>query len=264
MGIMNFIAKVLSFTHTTSNGAVVSDVKGDPGGGANLTAQHFQPAGDDASPLPGDYVLFAPGQREGKVMATGYVDPNSARVSGPGEKRIYARNSLGIVVAEIHIKSTGEITAFNAIGESTISPLGEIKSANFLGSHTIFPDGTIRASNFIGSHTILSDGTITAANAIASQVMLPNGTITTKNTLANHVMLPDGTISSFNALGSHVMLSTGLHTINGLVTIDASGTLTAPKVVANDSLIIDGLEVKEHDHPAGTPPGDTGAGPQIP
>lgn len=264
MGLRGLIAKILSFTHTTTNGAVISDVKGDPGGGANLTAQNFQPAGDDASPLPDDYALFVPGEREGKVMAAGYVDPVNARVSGPGEKRIYARNSLGIPVAEIHIKSTGEITAFNALGSITISPLGEIKSTNLLGSHTIFPDGTIRATNLIGSHTILSDGTIRAANLIGSQTILPNGTITTANALSSHVMLPDGTVTTINALGSHVMLPIGTHIFNGLVTIDVSGTLTAPKIVATDSLIIDGLEVKEHDHPAGTPPGDTGAGPQTP
>ena len=51
---MGRIALVLSFIRSLANGANVSDVKVDSGGGANTTAQHFAPAGDDSHPLPDD------------------------------------------------------------------------------------------------------------------------------------------------------------------------------------------------------------------
>jgi hypothetical protein len=54
---MGLIAKLLSFVRVERNGAKINDVKVDPGGGPNITAEHFAPIGDDAHPLPGDFVV---------------------------------------------------------------------------------------------------------------------------------------------------------------------------------------------------------------
>ncbi len=106
---MGLIAKLLSFVRTKADGAHVSDVKIDPGGEANLTAQHFACPGDDSHPLPGDYVASSPSTGSGTEQITGYIDPANAGQAGPGEKRIYSRDSSGTVVAVVWLRDDGTI-----------------------------------------------------------------------------------------------------------------------------------------------------------
>ena len=54
---MGRVAKLLSFVRLTRNNAKVSDVKIDPGGGPNITVEHFAAPGDDSFPLKTDYVV---------------------------------------------------------------------------------------------------------------------------------------------------------------------------------------------------------------
>jgi len=116
---MGRLAVVLSFFRTLRNGANVSDVKVDPGGGANATAEHFSSSGDDSQPLPGDYALLVGSTGEGREEVSGYIDPLNAGTAAPGEKRIYARStSTGDVVASLWLKNTGEVVCSNAAGGS--------------------------------------------------------------------------------------------------------------------------------------------------
>jgi hypothetical protein len=117
---MSRIATVLSFERTEVDDAQVSEVKVDPGGGANVTAQHFAPPGDDSHPLPGDFVATTASPGSGNEHATGYVDPANEPQSGPGEKRIYARNGDGAVTAVVWLKSDGEVLVESVEGGSVI------------------------------------------------------------------------------------------------------------------------------------------------
>ncbi|MCP4444595.1 MAG: hypothetical protein GY811_04520 [Myxococcales bacterium] len=192
---MGRIAAILSFIRSSAHGAKVSDVKVDPGGGANVTAQHFAPAGDDAHPLPGDYAITVGVPRTGSEAVVGYVDPNSDQKAQAGDKRIYARDSGGVVVVEVWLQGDGTALVVNGAGSFRLSPDGSIKGDNGAGSFELAAGG-----NFL---------------------------------------------------------------VNG-VTIDTSGNITSPATVTGStvagtaSLTAAGKEMKEHVHPAGTPPGDTG------
>ena len=69
---MGRIAKLLSFVRVVRNGANLSDVKVDPGGGANITAEHFATPGDDSHPMPNDYVALSADSGTGRESAIGY------------------------------------------------------------------------------------------------------------------------------------------------------------------------------------------------
>ncbi|MFW6031043.1 MAG: hypothetical protein ACOC9T_00510 [Myxococcota bacterium] len=103
------IGKLLSFVRTEVDDAHVSDVKVDPGGGDNRTAQHFACPGDDSHPLAGDYVATAPSTGRGNEHVTGYIDPSNEPQAGPGEKRIYARDGDGAIVMVVWLKADGTL-----------------------------------------------------------------------------------------------------------------------------------------------------------
>lgn len=114
---MGRVAIVLSFERgTEKDGTPRVDVKCDPGGGANITAEHFTAAGEDAPPLPGDAVSLGESNGSGLEVATGYQDPKNAGKAEPGEHRVYARNPDGTVMCEIHLKGAGAIELSNDKG----------------------------------------------------------------------------------------------------------------------------------------------------
>lgn len=153
------IGLLLSFTRSIlPGGARVSDAKIDPGGGANTTAQHFSTPGDDSVPLPGDYVLAMPGQRAGTSNVVGYLEPKTEPVAGPGEKRIYARDALGAVVVEIHLKSSGEAIIFNSAVSMTLKSSGEATVSNSSASMTLSPAGSVKGANSSGSFELEAGG----------------------------------------------------------------------------------------------------------
>lgn len=123
---MGWIARVQSFVRVVRNGAKVSDVKVDPGGGANVTAEHFSAPGDDSQPIPGDYAAISKVGGTGRKVATGYLDPLNDPVAGPGEKRIYARDENGATIVQVWLKSDGEATILNANGQITLKPNGAV------------------------------------------------------------------------------------------------------------------------------------------
>lgn len=123
---MGLIAKLLSFTRTKVDGAHVSDVKIDPGGGANITAQHFGCPGDDSAPLPNDFVATTGAPGSGTEQVTGYIDPKNEPKAAAGEKRIYSRDSDGAVVAVVWLKNDGTVVIENGNGSIEMASGGDV------------------------------------------------------------------------------------------------------------------------------------------
>ncbi len=137
---MGRVAKILSFIRSAVNGAKVTDVKTDTGGGANITAQHFADAGDDAFPLVTDYALTMDVSGSGKEAVTGYLDPINTPKATAGDKRIYARDaSTGLVVVEVWLKSDSSAIINNKNGIITLQADGEINA----NGARITPDGDV-------------------------------------------------------------------------------------------------------------------------
>ena len=165
------LAKLLSFVRTTRNDAIVSDVKVDTGGGYNLTGEHFSAPGEDAHPLPDDYVVMMPVQATGRTVAVGYADPNNPQVAEPGEKRIYARDSSGAVIVELWLKADGSAVLANAIGSITLSPDGSIVSTNGIGTITLEAGGDVNINGAI----IDTDGNISSPTSVSAPSIVADG-----------------------------------------------------------------------------------------
>lgn len=149
---MGSIARILSFVRVIHNGAKLSDVEVDRGGGAVITAEHVAPPGDDSFPLKTDYVTTTPIDRTGGDVAMGYVDPINEPVAQEGEKRIYGRDpATGAVVNQVHLQANGDILLSNDIASVLIKADGSIKSDNGTGSFELRADGSINGNNGAGS-----------------------------------------------------------------------------------------------------------------
>lgn len=144
---MGVVAIIKNFSRRVVNGITIGEAQIKPDGISTLTAQHFQPAGDDAQPLDGDYAIGVPTQRTGVVAAAGYVDSQNAPVSAPGEKRIYARDpDTGAIVCSMWLKNDGtvDIQADGniTINGVTISSSGEVE----------IPSSLVLASKELAGH----------------------------------------------------------------------------------------------------------------
>lgn len=122
---MGRAVNVLSVTRANRNGMPITDIKCDPGGGANVTAEHAQPAGDDSHPLPNDYAAISGASGTGRQTAVGYFDPLNAPKAQPGEKRIYARDTAGALVVEVWLQNDGSCVVTNGAGTLLLQPDGE-------------------------------------------------------------------------------------------------------------------------------------------
>ena len=164
---MGRIAKILSFVRVIRNGANVSDIKTDPGGGANVTVEHFAPLGDDSHPLNTDYVATMDISRTGGGVAVGFVDPLNAPKASPGDKRIYGRDAdTGAVVVEIWLKNDGTAIVSNDNGSVVLSPGGSIKGDNGSGSFELAEGGDF----LVNGVTIDTGGNISATSVAATSV----------------------------------------------------------------------------------------------
>lgn len=105
---MGLIAELIEWFRTSDGDAQIAEARGNPGGDDVVTAPDFQPSGYDAQPLPGDYMLLVPGPEKGSWVIAGWVDPNNAGRSRPGDVRLYVRDSGGAVQGELHLTSDGE------------------------------------------------------------------------------------------------------------------------------------------------------------
>lgn len=146
---MGRIARVVSF--------IKRRVIVDPGGGPNITADHFSAPGDDSEPMPRDHCVASRSMRTGGGVVMGYTDSVNEPKAGSGEKRIYARDDSGVTVVEIWLKNDGTCLVANSGGSITLSPGGDIKGVNLSGSFELASSG-----NFVvNGVTIDIDGNIT-------------------------------------------------------------------------------------------------------
>jgi hypothetical protein len=148
------VAKLLSFVRRVRRAANVSDAKVNTGGGPNITAEHFSTPGDDSHPLPGDFVLLVQVQQTGRSAAAGYLDPLNEQTAGPGERRIYSRDSAGATVSTIWLKNTGDVLIDNGAGSIELQASGDVVINNVI----ITPAGDICTPTKITTPSIIVNG----------------------------------------------------------------------------------------------------------
>jgi len=174
---VGLIGYLLGFTRRSDN---VSDVKSDPGGGANVTAPHFGAPGDDGHPLPGDSVALIGVPRTGGVASVGYIDPANTPKAAAGERRVYSRDASGAVVAEVWLKNTGEVSVKNDAGEIKLAPAGDFEYTGPIGALTFTAAGMATISNTLGSIVLDPGGSVTINGTTfgVGGTMTSTGTIT--------------------------------------------------------------------------------------
>lgn len=217
---MGRIGRLISFVRAQVGGTKASDVKVDRGGGDNRTPQHFSAPGDDSFPLPGDFVAIIGQAGTGRDSAVGYVDPKNLQKAASGDKRIYARSANGDEIVQLWLKNDGTAELSNSAGSMTLQPDGTQILQNANGSFTLNADGSHVGVNDAGKYELLTSGNFVVNTAIID----PAGNLT----------------------------ATSYSLTSGAASMSAAGEITAP------SAVIDGKELANHTHPAGTPPGDTG------
>lgn len=228
----------MSFTRVVREGANLSDVQVDTGGGDIITPEHSHAPGDDCFPLGDDQpIVMLTDSRSGGGMVVGYVEPDCTQKAQVGERRSYARKEDRSEVNEVWLKNDGEILLDNDEARITVFPDGKIETKNGEVTQTLYPDGKVVTVNPVSTQTMLADGTNTLVNANATQTMLPDGTMSMVNT----------------GLAAFVMASNGIITINGVTFAPTTGAVVAPS-----TLFVAGKNIGVHDHPAGNPPGNTG------
>lgn len=220
---MGWVGKLISFVSGKRNGVDFKESQVDPGAGANITAEHFADAGDDSHPLPGDFISAVDIPRTGGSIATGYVDAKNTPIAAAGEKRIYGRDSDGVVVNQIHLFNDGKVVVKNDEGTMTLKPDGQWTIESPAATLDIHVDGRIHGQNSNGSFLLRADGRFGGLNSNGFFRLEVNGDFNANGTLTK----PNGDII-------------------GLTKV------TAP------SMIVNSKELAEHDHDAGTPPGLTG------
>lgn len=178
---MGWVARVLSFARVADrNGAKVSDVQIDTGGGPNLTVEHFASPGDDSYPLDTDYATGHAVQQTGREAVVGYVDPKNTPKALKGDKRIYARDSsTGATVVEVWLKNDGEALTSNDNGSIKLRPDGGAITTTPNGTFDAKADGSFKGVNGNGSFELQANGDF-LVNGVKIDT---NGNITTPGTL---------------------------------------------------------------------------------
>ena len=143
---MGLIAKLLSFTRRDVDGVKLSDVKVDPGGGANITGEHFAGAGDDSHPLDSDYAAVMPIRRGGGAIVVAYADPLNEPKAAAGDKRIYGRDAAGAAVNEVWLKADGSVIMANSDGTVELRANGSIVGSNSSGDFELESGGDFVAN----------------------------------------------------------------------------------------------------------------------
>lgn len=139
------LGEVQTFERVQEDGAEVALLKVDTGGDT-VTVYHNGDAGDDSQPLKGDTVVLD----ESEENVVSYSDHRNAGLSGPGEKRIYARRSDGTAVAQIHLHSDGSVMVSNDNGSVELAANGNV---------TILPNAELRVGANAQSAVALAQAT---------------------------------------------------------------------------------------------------------
>ena len=212
----NRIAKLLSFVRTVVNGAKVTDVEVDIGGGDNRTAHHYSSPGDDSFPLTTDYALTSDVARSGSKAVHGYIDPINDPVSQEGDKRVYGRDpNTGAPVNQVWLKNDGSVLISNDNGSVLLRPDG--------GSIVTTPNSTLDAK---------ADGSIKGVNGSGSFELQVGGDMNINGAVidtSGNITSP-GIITAVTSVNAPLIAATG-----------ASGSLT-----------VRGIEMNDHRHSQGS------------
>jgi hypothetical protein len=148
---MGRVAQVLSYrTKKLASGMIIGEVKADFGGGDSVTARHYQPPGEDAFPLPGDFVFLEQGAEQGRWLALGFADPKFIPVASAGEYYRYSRDPLtGLPKSSIYLKSDGTCV-INGLVE--IDQLGNIKTPAEVSAKAATPATEVKLSTHLHPH----------------------------------------------------------------------------------------------------------------
>ena len=101
------------------------------------------------APLPSDYVALNTDEGTGRESAIGYLDPINDQLAGPGEKRIYSRDSSGQAVAHVHLYSDSRVVIYNDLASVTIQADGGIIANNSNGSIDLQADGDVNINGVL-------------------------------------------------------------------------------------------------------------------
>ena len=123
MGLIALVQKVI---RTERHEAKITDIQVDPGGGASFVGENYGAPGDDYTPLLTDYAATMGVAGSGRSVIVGYLDPKNADITEPGERRIYSRNSEGVIQAEFWLKSDGSVIVTNEGGSLTLESNGNV------------------------------------------------------------------------------------------------------------------------------------------
>lgn len=166
------------------DGAKIQNTMLDMGGDINnnIDGEHFTDPGNDSQPLPIDYAMLHPTTEDNgnSGVVIGYQDVTTDKLAKPGEKRIYARDENGVVVAEVYLKNSGELLIKNDEGSITIAPDGSITITNSGGASIVAQSGgdvvingtTFKAGGVIESTTATFSGNVIAADFLAGAITL--------------------------------------------------------------------------------------------
>lgn len=160
------IGKLLSFTRVARNGAKLSDVKTDVGGGDVLTAEYAQGSGTDSHPIPGDYPVNLKIPRSGGLITVAFVESDAQQKAAPGEHRTYARDpNTRAETVELHLKNDGTAVLQNDTGVVELRPDGSVKSSNPNGAFELRANGSQRGQNGNGHYELQTGGTMSINGA---------------------------------------------------------------------------------------------------
>ena len=167
-------------TRVNSTVKAVRDVLVNPTAGANVTAPRFGPPGDDSLPLPEDTAALISTRRRGGRAAVAFID-NTSPVADPGEKRIYARDANGAVVASLYLKKDGTVSITGPGASVVMAPDGTVQVVNAAGEAKLLPDGSWDAngvkSDILGNLTV--PGNLVVGGSIGGGgVSMDGGTLT--------------------------------------------------------------------------------------
>lgn len=166
------IGRVLSSVRTQFKNAAIREVKIDPGGGANLSVPQYAAPGDDAVPLPGDYITAVRTPRSGSVAAVGFLDPverpdPDADTWGPGGRRIYSRDATGAITGQVQLYPNGAILIARGTGQTIfIDGSGNMEALTDAGTVTI--NGVVIDSS--GNVALPSGASLSSESVVADGV----------------------------------------------------------------------------------------------
>lgn len=137
------IGEVIRVERDIEEGAHVTNVIVDQGGGNTLTAEYYPAPGDDSPPCAGDMAALGDSEGAGSSSLVGVNDGRNQGKAAGGEKRFYARSTDGVPVSEFWLKGDGTIEltgikcGWKIVGKSdgtielngvTIDPSGNLKA----------------------------------------------------------------------------------------------------------------------------------------